>query len=314
MINLNHLRIFYYAVKYQNFTRAAQKLCISQPAVTAQIKMFEDQLKLKLFKKRGRKIYPTAESDLLYEYARKVFETEEAFENAVEALHGLKKGILRLGAAKTYARYLLPYLMSRFHREFPNIQINVSEGSSREMINSLLEFKNEIALIAKSETSKEIRFVPFIREKVVLILPPDHRLAGKKAVDFKELCREKIMMKEIGSGTRLLVDKLFAENGCKPDVLMETSNQEFIKQLVQQGEGISFLSSVAVQTELAQKKLSSIDVKRADMSMDIHVAYVEGDNLSRAANAFIEYTEKFKPGSGSIHRSDEIIKLIKASE
>ena len=313
MINLNHLRIFYYAAKYQSFTQTAKKLHISQPAVTAQIKMFEEQLKLKLFKKRGPKIYATAESQLLYEYASKIFETEEAFENAVEALHGLKKGVLRLGSAKTYARYLMPDLMSSFHRKFPDIQINVSEGSSKEMINSLLEFKNEIALIAKSEGNESIRFVPFMREKVVLIVSPDHRLAGRKAVDFREVCREKVMMKEIGSGTRLLVDRIFAQNGCTPDVLMETSNQEFIKQLVKQGEGISFLASLAVKNELSQNKLVSPEIKGADMAMNIYVAYIDAEHLSRAARAFIAYTEEFKSDKSSIHTTDKIIKLIKES-
>ncbi len=311
MINFNQLRTFFFTAKLQSYTRAAQALNITQPAVTAQIKNFEASLNLKLFRKRGRKVYLTTESEILYAYARKIFDTEAEMEDAIEQMQGLERGVLRIGAAKTFARYLLPYLMSSFHKAFPNVQIIVSEGSSRDMVNSLLEFKNDLAIIAKTEASNDIRFIPLIRERVIAILPPNHRLAGKKAVDFTELCREKIMMKEVGSGTRRLVDRLFAENECKPDVLMETSNLEFIKQLVQQGEGISFLSSEAVQTELAVNTLASVNVKHADMFMDIHIAYIDSDHLSKAVSAFIAYIEAVKPEGEPIQRIDEILGLIK---
>ncbi len=311
MINLNHLRIFYYAVKYQNFTQAARRLCITQPAVTAQIKAFEDQLKLKLFKKRGRKIYSTTESELLYEYARKVFETEEAFEAAVAALHGLKKGILRLGAAKTYARYLLPSLISKFLQDYPDIQIKVAEGSSRDLIGSLLEFENDLAIIVKTEDVREIRFIPFFRTELVLIMAPKHRLVRQAKVCIADLCREKIIMKEPGSATRKLVDDLFDRHRSRPDVLMETSNSEFIKQLVEQGKGISFLSRESVRAELSERRLATKPITDGQIYMEANIACLSHHSPSLVVRAFLDYLEKISPpGRSPLEISDLKEKIV----
>jgi len=139
MINFNQLRIFYQTAKYQNCTVAAEKLFISQPAVTAQVKAFQEFCNLKLFKKMGRKIYLTDEGKSLYEYVRKVFEYEKEIEDTIEDMRLLKKGVLRLGTTKTYALSYMPFFISRFRQSYPHIKIHLDEGSSLQMANSLLD-------------------------------------------------------------------------------------------------------------------------------------------------------------------------------
>lgn len=241
MINFNQLRVFYQVAKNLNFTIAANNLYITQPAVTVHVKLFENFCNLKLFKKKGRKIYLTDEGEALYEYAQKIFKYEREIENAIEDMRELKRGILRLGTTKTYARYFMPFLISSFHEAYPHIKIHLDEGSSLDMTHSLLDFRNELAIIARVEENPDICFIPFSQEEMLVILPPDHRLAGKKAISIRDLTREPIIMKEKGSGTRKLVSELFAKKDLTPNILMETSNTEFIKQLVQRGDGISFL-------------------------------------------------------------------------
>ena len=242
MLNLNQLRVFYHAAKHLNFTRAAAALFITQPAVTAQVKSFEAFCSLKLFKKRGRKIYLTDEGQALFEYADKIFKYEKEIEGAIEDMKDLKRGVLRLGTTKAYARYFMPSLISSFHKAYPDIKINLDEGSSRDMIYSLLDFKNEVAVIAKAVDHPDVSFIPFSKEEMAVIIAPDHHLAGKSKISFEELAREPFIMKETGSGTRKRVEELFGRLACEPNVLMETSNTEFIKQLVQRGRA-SLLSS-----------------------------------------------------------------------
>lgn len=294
MINLNQLRIFYFVAKNLSFTLAARDLFITQPAVTAQIKSFENQLDFKLFKKRGRKIFLTGESEVLYEYAEKIFTHEKKIENIIDDLKKLKRGVLHLGAARTYARYFMPFLMSRYLQDYPDIRIKLSEGSSLEMINTLLNVKNEIAIIARTETTDDVRFIPFSREELVVILPRDHRLSQKKSIHFKELSEMPVIMKETGSGTRKRVNELFSQHRCSPNVLMETSNAEFIKQLVQRGEGISFLLNEAVKAELTEKKLKSVPIKDCKMFIDVNIAYLADQPLSPPAEAFFNLTMSLK--------------------
>ena len=305
-MNLGHLRVFYYVAKNLSFTQAGNDLCITQPAVTAQIKAFENQLNLKLFKRKGRKIFLTPESNILYEYAAELFKHEKEIEKIIDDLKGLKRGVLQLGAAKTYARYFMPFLMSSFLKSYPNIRINLSEGSSQAMINSLLNFKNEIAVIAKTETNRYIRFMPFSREELVVILHPNHRLAKKKNVPFSELSDEPIIMKETGSGTRKLVNDLFERHKRSPRILMETSNAEFIKQLVQRGEGISFLLRQAVDTELRDNKLASVSMQDVPMLIDVNVAYLIDQPLSTPAEAFLTLIKSLKPESFPLLKISEL--------
>ena len=295
MINFNQLRVFFHAAKYQNFTVAAKKLYITQPAVTAQLKLLEDYWSLKLFKKKGRNIYLTDEGKILHDYALKVFEYEKEIEHVIEDIKELKRGVLRLGTTKTYARYFMPFIMTSFHEAYPNIKINMDEGSSLDMIHSLVDLKNEVAVIANAEDNPDVCFIPFSREELVVILAPDHHLAHKKDVSLYDLAEEPIIMKEVGSGTRRLVNGLFARNDCTPNFLMETSNTEFIKQLVQRGEGVSFLVREAVALELREKKLATVPLEGGKVFLDVSIAYLKNQHLSRPAQAFLDILEKFSP-------------------
>ena len=202
MINLNQLRVFYEAARSGSFTSAARKLCITQPAVTAQIKTFEDQCNLKLFKKKGRSLYLSDEGSALYEYTRRIFEYEREVEDVIEEMRKLKRGILRLGTSKAYARYFMPFLISSFHEAFPHIKVYLDEGSSLDIIRSLVDLKNEVAVIAKVEEDPNVTFLPFKRDQLMLILAPTHSLAKRKSVSVEELVNDPMIMKEVGSGTR----------------------------------------------------------------------------------------------------------------
>ena len=292
MINLNQLRVFYEAARTGSFTSAAKKLCITQPAVTAQIRTFEDQCDLKLFKKKGRSLYLSEEGSTLYEYARRIFEYEREVEDVIEEMRKLKRGTLRLGTSKAYARYFMPFLISSFHEAFPLIKVHLDEGSSMDILRSLLDLKNEVAVIARVEEDPNITFLPFKRDQLVLILSPTHSLAKKKSVSVEELVHEPMIMKEIGSGTRKQVNELFSRKGLAPKVLMETSNTEFIKQLVQRGEGISFLVEEAVAVEIREKRLAAVPVAGGNPFLDVSIAYLKGQHLSHPARAFVDMLEK----------------------
>ena len=295
MINFNQLRIFYQTAKYQNCTVAAEKLFISQPAVTAQVKAFEEFCHLKLFKKMGRKIYLTDEGKSLYEYVRKVFEYEKEIEDTIEDMRLLKKGVLRLGTTKTYARSFMPFFISRFRQSYPHIKIHLDEGSSLQMANSLLDFQNEIVIVAKVEDNHQIRFVPFCQEEIVVLLSPDHRLSNRKSITMTELSKEPIIMKEEGSGTRKALNDAFAQKGLVPNILMETNNTDFIKQLVLRGDGISFLVRAAVSTELEEKKLLTVPIENCQILAGVSIAYLRSQHLSTPAQAFLAILEGLSP-------------------
>ena len=288
MLNFNQFRVFYYAAKNLNFTIAAGELFITQPAVTSQIKSFEEFCSLKLFKKRGRRIYLTDEGKSLYTYAAKIFKYEKEIENVIDDMRELKRGILSLGTTKAYARYFMPLMITTFHKSYPNIKIQLNEGSSLEMIHSLLDFKIEVAVIARTEDNSEVHFFPFCREEMVVIVSTNHHLSRKKAVTLKDLSAEPFIMREKGSGTRKLVEDLFEAEQCVPDTLMETSNTEFIKQLVQRGDGVSLVVREAVTDELKEKRLAAVALEGPTVYLDVNIACLKDQVLSPPARAFVD--------------------------
>ncbi len=299
MLNFNQLRIFYYAAKNLNFTAAASELFITQPAVTFQVKAFEEYCNIKLFKKRGRNIFLTDEGKALYQYAERIFKYEKEIINAIDDMRELKRGILSLGTTKAYARYFMPLMISSFHENYPNIKIELSEGSSLDMIYSLLDLKIEVAVIARVIDHPEVNFYPFSKEEMAVIVAPDHHLAFKKAIHFKELAKEPFIMKEKGSGTRKLVEQLFSEDKCNPNILMETSNTEFIKQLVQRGDGVSFLVREAVAAEIKDKNLTEVPLKGRKIFLEVSIAYLKDQILSPPAKAFVDTLGKL--GAEEMH-------------
>lgn len=295
MLNFNHLRVFHEVARNMSFTVAAKKLFITQPAVTAHIKLLEDFTDLKFFQKRGRKIFLTEEGRALYAYTKKIFEYEKEIENLLDDLKGLKKGMLRVGTSKSYARYFMYLLISKFRDAYPHIKIHLDEGSSLEIIHSLLDFRNEMAVIARVEDHPEVCFIPFSREEVVLILSPQHRLAAKESITPEELAEEPLITKEKGSGTRKVVNEFFDACGIAPEILMETSNAEFIKQAVQRGEGVSFVVREAVEGELQEKKLVTVPVKGPRIFLEVSIAYLKNQRLSPSAHAFRDMLLKIAP-------------------
>jgi DNA-binding transcriptional LysR family regulator len=289
MLNLNQLRTFYQVAKSLNFSVAAENLFVSQPAVTKQIKRFEAFCNLELFRKKRGKIYLTDEGKKVFVYASRIFELERQLEETISGLQNLKRGSLRIGTTKTYARYFMPVLFTPFQKSFPDIIIELDEGSSLDMSKSLLDFKNSLAIVAKVEENLDILFTPLMLEEVVLIVAPNYHLAERDSVRFRDLNEEPIIMKEIGSGTRNLVERSAQNEKVKLNIIATTSNMEFIKQQVKQGQGISFVVKSSVQVELSQGELISVPVKPKKLMLKIFIAHLRDYEFPFAARAFLDY-------------------------
>lgn len=296
MINLNQLRAFYCVAKNLSYTKAAKELFITQPAVTSQVKHFEDFSQLKFFKKKGRGICLTEDGKILYQQVEQLFEVEKHIERSLEDLRNLRLGALQIGSTKTYARYLMPLMMRHFHERFPEIKIILDEGSSMDMCRDLLKLKKEIVIIANVHDSDEIEYLPFSEEEIIPILSPENPLASKEYLSMDSCSREPVIMREVGSGTRETIDNFFKRQQCIPNIFLETANTEFIKQLVAQGYGISFLVKEAVIEDLKAKRLATIPLQHEKVYLAANIAYLKKQPLGLTAQAFLQVLNELAPG------------------
>jgi DNA-binding transcriptional LysR family regulator len=259
------------------------------------VRFLEELCGFKLLLRKGHSVHPTEEGKIIFEYAKKVFQVEREIENTIDELRRLKKGTLRLGTARTYKRYFLPYIINFFHKSYPNIKVVLDEGSSLEMIQSLKENRNHLAIISRPVENVELRFLPLCYEDVVLIFSPGHPFSGRNSISIHELVDQSIIMKEPGSGTRRLIEDLFRRYGLKLKILMETSDAETIKKLVELNEGVSFLVRMAVKDELKKGTLASAPIKGERIVLEISVGFPGKTKPSPCADAFLALLrEKFK--------------------
>ncbi len=299
MINLNQLRAFYCVAKNLSYTKAAAELFITQPAVTSQVKHFEDCSQLKFFKKKGRGICLTEDGKSLYQHAANLFEVEKVIERSLDDLKHLRQGVLHIASTKTYTRYLMPHMMRLFHEKYPEIKIILDEGSSMDMCMDLIGMKKEIAIIANVNDTDDIEYIPFSEEEIIPILSPDNPLVEKEFLSMESCSREPVIMRETGSGTRETIDGFFKRQKCIPNIFLETANTEFIKQLVSQGYGISFLVKEAVIDDLKAKRLATIPLQHEKVYLAANIAYLKKQPLGLTAQAFLKVIDELAPGSGS---------------
>lgn len=287
MINFNFLRSFYHVANNLSFTLAARDLFITQPAVTRQVKLLEEYWGLRLFDKVRGKIYLTAEGNKLYEYAKKIFQYEQEIESAVKEIKELKQGVLRL-AISTYVPPFMSFLTDMFIKKYPNIVVELNATPAKERINTLITGKSDISIFPKVEEHPDIHFILYKRAEIVLIVNPDHFFAKNGIASLNELSAERIILREMGSGTRKVVDDFFMRNHITPNILLETGDTESIKRLVEKdGLGISFLIKEVVTKEIEQGSIVEIPLKNHKFFLDVYIAYLKNRSLSLPAKSFL---------------------------
>lgn len=289
-MNLHQLRVFYEAARLQSFTRAAVNLCVTQPAVTAQVRSLEESLDLPLFSKRGpgRRLVLTGAGEVLLEHARKIFELEAELERVLAETHQLKRGLLRISTTMTYACYVMPEYVRRFREFHPGIQVNLDEGSSAEVCRDLLEGRSDLGVLAASHRVKGLTFVPFREDEVCLFAAPGSMLAQRRArTAITDLAGQPLIMREEGSTLSKLVLQFFDRHGVTPHVVIQANNSDCVKALVEQDEGVAFLGWSVIENEVVEGRLAVVPLADQPPALQVKIAYQDGGDLSPAAQAFL---------------------------
>jgi DNA-binding transcriptional LysR family regulator len=289
--NLNQLRAFYLAAREKNLTKAANKLCVTQPAVSMQIKALEHTLSLKLIQKCGKEFHLTEVGNVLYKYATKIFKIVDEMENSLKNYMDLTQGSLRLGTTHTFARYFMPDLISRFQVLYPKVKVFLKEGNSQEIVDDVLSLKYDLGLVGGLPFDKKLKSIPYVKPEFRLVAPPRHRFANKKEISLQDLQNEPIIIREKGSGARHTILSLLHSHGVIPSVLVESGSVEFIKEYVIQGEGISFLYKSEVEHEVKIGLLLDVKIREGPIFLETNIVFRKDVELSSPSQAFIRLTQ-----------------------
>jgi DNA-binding transcriptional LysR family regulator len=282
------IRVFRIVAKHLNFSRAAEELLLTQPAVTQQIKALEDELGIALFDRGGGRIQLTPGGQALVPFANKMKMLSEEAVRAVAAAYGEQSGDLTLGASQTIAQYVLPALIAAFRKSHPKVRVTALSGNTDTMMEALVAGRIQLALVEGPEQRKDLHIETFMEDHMVLVVPAGHEWAGQE-VTAAMVRGEPLLMREFGSGSRRVVEQALSANGLKAkdlQISMEFDSTEGLLSAVEAGLGVTFVSRWAVRNQLALGTLKLAYVRELNLSRWFSLARPSGPEPGGNVGAF----------------------------
>lgn len=258
------LQVFHTVARLLSFTKAAESLHMTQPAVTFQVRQLEEYFNTRLFDRTHNRISLTEAGQRVYEYADRIFALYAEMENSVRDLTGEVSGVLLLGASTTIAEYMLPALLGDFKAKYPEVSIRLQVANTDGIVSMVENNVIDLGVVEAPVSNKNLVVENCRMDKMVLIVPPGHELAKQKRVPIKELTRYPYICREEGSGTREVMLEAVTAAGCNPqdlNIVMELGSPEAVKGAVEAGMGISILSKATIEKELKLGSLVAIDLE-----------------------------------------------------
>jgi len=287
-MNRNHLAIFHAVAETGSISRGADRLHISQPAVSKQISELEQTLGVRLLDRFPKGARLTDIGKILADYTHRLASIEGEAERAIDEYRGLKRGRLAIGASTTIGAYLLPRIFADFHLQHPQIELRLEIANTKNVQGYLMDGTIEVALTEGLIETEDLASTVFHQDELVVIAPPHHRLLQQNEVTVKDLCQEPWVMREEGSGTRAVIEKALRKHKSRIQKVISLASSEAIKRAVGCGMGIAIISRLTIPLELKTKTLAIVPVKNLTIHRPLHMQTLRNQSLSNAMTDFLK--------------------------
>jgi DNA-binding transcriptional LysR family regulator len=277
-MDFRQLEMFHAVAENSSFTLAGRQLFVAQSAISRKIRMLEEELGEKLFKRVNKRIFLTPAGEVMLRYARHIFQDMRNAALEVSDIAQLNRGVIRIGSGMTACMYLLPPIIEKFQSRYPKVEVRVVTGASDKLIPQIRNNTLDVGILTLPVKSPDLEVIPFTTEELVIVVSPRHRvLAKKKNVNAQELKGYPMIVFDPGTATRQLIDEYFARIGLEPRIVMASENVATIKPLVRINLGISLLPLPAVAVEARRGELHYLRIRGERLTRDIGlVAHKEG--------------------------------------
>jgi len=292
-VTVHQLRIFKMVADHHNFSRAAEALHLSQPAVSHQIKALSGAVGAPLFEEIGRRIHLTSAGTLLYEHASRIIADFEMAGQALDELHGLRRGLLRLSGDTTVGIYVLPDVLGTFRETHPDVDVSLDVGNRQHVYERLISNETDFAVVGRLWPRPSIPLTtrPFLPNELVAIAAARHPLAGMKRISIARLAEEPFIAREPGSGTRETAEGALRRAGRPIRTVMELASNGAIKRAVARGLGVAIISRHAVTIELRLGLLAQLAVVGFPLRRQWHLVYARDKRFGPVERAFLAFID-----------------------
>lgn len=292
-MSINHaqLRAFHAVAEAGGFTRAAERVHVTQPTLSGQVAALEETYGIKLFERRGRGIELTELGHGLHDVTRRLFAQEAEAEQLLTAARGLTSGLLRVGADAPY--HVIP-LLATFHRRHPGIRLSMSFGNSERVLQELLDRRSDIAVLADIRADARVHAVPFRRDRLVAFVARGHPWSGRRSLRLGELAGQRLVLRELGSTTRAIFERAIAEAGIEPGEVLEIGSREAVCEAVAAGLGIG----VVFESEFGRDpRLHRLQLRDVDLQAIEYAACLRERRPVRVVRAFFDLLQEAATGA-----------------
>jgi len=268
-MNFIHLRAFYAIVNNASFTRAAEELHVSQPALSMQLQSLEKYCAHPLLKRTKKEFELTQEGEILYAYAKRLFDLTDEMENAIQDFNTLQTATMIVGSTQLFAHYIFPGIILKLKGAFPELKLQLNTGLSREVLTKVANFEYHVGIIGRIAYPENIIFKQISKQKLCFITTEKM----KQRIHLKELSNYPIILREDGSATREYIINEFARRNIAMDNHISSQNPSAIKRMVQLGMGGAFFPQYAIEEDIREGKFKQIEVVE-DLHLSIDLIYL----------------------------------------
>ncbi|WP_417885577.1 LysR substrate-binding domain-containing protein [Zunongwangia sp.] len=287
------LQVFQSVASRLSFSKAAEDLHITQPAITKHIRQIEAHFNQKLFIRKGNSIALTDAGKLLLSHTKILFQQYEQLEFDMNSLIDNNEGILRIAASTTIAQYVLPEVLAKFHQKFPKIRIHLLNLNTEKVEKSVMDNSVELGFIEGQSKNRELSYEAFLKDEIVLVVDKSHPLAKRNQISISELKDIPLVLREKGSGTREVILKVFQKNNLKIEDLnieLELGSSESIKSYLSNGHSGSLLSVNTVLKELKHGEFYILDIENLEFKRNFFFIQQQGHH-SKLNTVFLKFLE-----------------------
>lgn len=287
-ITMRQLQVFEAVARHLSFTRAAEELHLTQPAVSMQVKQLGSMVDLPLFEQLGKKVHLTEAGNTMLTHSRTMMGQLNEIERDINCLRGIEGGQIKICIAST-VNYFTTRLLSKFCEQYKSVRISLDVTNREELIKRLEANEPDLVLMGQPPDELDVEAQAFMENPLIIISSPQHDLVKKKKIPIAQMNDETFVMREPGSGTRTAMRRVFDEHDVSPKPGIQLSSNETIKQSVEAGLGLAVVSAHTVDLELKAGRLVALDVVNFPIMRKWYVAYRSGKRLSTTAKVFLEF-------------------------
>ncbi len=294
-MDTRQLAAFCAVVERRSFSQAAERLGVTQPAVSLQVRALEKRLGTQLLDRSGRRVEPTEAGWRLYRGAQRMLALEDQLVADVAASgKGELAGDLVLGASTGPAAVAVPVVLGEFQRLNPDVHVYLTVSDTHSVVERVAARELELGIVGAARRHRGVRFEPFFSDEVILVCPPGHVFAGR-TVRIDELRDEALILMQQGAGVRQIVEDALRKQGVRLrdlDVRLELGLQESVRRAVEAGYGVTFISRTAVESDLDAGRLAEARVEGLEATREISLASATGRARTRVADAFVTFARE----------------------